>query len=528
MAATMKWFASMVGFCCCLKILLIPSYRSTDFEVHRNWLAITHSLPISDWYFEETSQWTLDYPPFFAWFEYALSHVAELFDKEMLIVNNLEYASKATVIFQRLSVVFTDLILVFAVYQFVTKTLHENGNGPSLSSRSFVCAILIVFNFGLLIVDHIHFQYNGFMFGLLLLSITKMTEGKMLQGAFLFAVLLNFKHIFLYIAPAYFIYLLREYCFLQTKGTSGFAKVVGVNISDLKPIKLLGLGVVVVSVFLVSFGPFIWMGDIGQVLTRLFPVKRGLCHAYWAANFWSFYNLGDKFLLIIGSKLGMIDSTTRASMTRGLVAQQEHIVLPSISALATAIITIVTMMPSLLHAWYKPSGPKGFNRCLVLCAYCSFLFGYHVHEKAIIMIIIPMCTLVVQSKRDCRAFLLLSISGHFALFPLLYQSFETPLKVTLFLAYTIFSCVALAKLHSFSVWNLGLPFLNKIEALYIWGLLPLYIYCNIMHSAIGLDSRLPFIPLMLTSVYCTVGVSWSWILFYRDSLWDESGAKKTK
>lgn len=83
----------------------------------------------------------------------------------MLIVDNLEYASQATVIFQRMTVILSELVLYWALrrYQrhFGDKHIH------------WLIAGSIFMHPGLLIVDHIHFQYNGFLYGILILSIVE-------------------------------------------------------------------------------------------------------------------------------------------------------------------------------------------------------------------------------------------------------------------------------------------------------------------------------------------------------------------
>ncbi len=60
---------------------------------------------------------------------------------------------------------------------------------------------------------------------------------------------------------------------------------------------LLSLANIVIAVFVVSFGPFILMGQMPQLLMRLFPFKRGLNHAYWAPNGWALVTAADRVIL---------------------------------------------------------------------------------------------------------------------------------------------------------------------------------------------------------------------------------------
>lgn len=293
--------------------------------MHRNWLAITFSLPLKEWYYNETSEWTLDYPPFFAYFEWLLAQVAQFVDPNILNVNNLNYASVKCKYFQRISVMVMDLVFLWGVKRCLKALGSVGVKVFRLSNEA-----LLIFNVGLLFVDHIHFQYNGFLFGLLLLSISYMLEDRTLKGTFIFACLLNCKHIFLYVAPAYVVYLLKHYCLDASKN------------SVLCLIKLLLVGL---TPFAVAFAPF--YQHLPQVLSRLFPFKRGLTHAYWAPNFWALYNTADK----AAAKLLRVQAPATAAFTSGLVQEYDHAVLPSVRPWATFLLTVLTMLPILWRLW---------------------------------------------------------------------------------------------------------------------------------------------------------------------------------
>ncbi|XP_065364538.1 probable dolichyl pyrophosphate Glc1Man9GlcNAc2 alpha-1,3-glucosyltransferase [Calliphora vicina] len=469
----------------CVKMMLVPAYHSTDFEVHRNWLAITFNLPLKEWYYDETSQWTLDYPPFFAYFEWLLAQVAKYVDPKMLQLTNLNYASEECKYFQRISVMVMDLVFCLAVKRCLKSLAAMGVKVHKLSAEA-----LLLFNVGLLFVDHIHFQYNGFLFGLLLLSISYMLEDRFLKGTFIFACLLNFKHIFLYTAPAFGIYLLRYYC-LEAGKNPIFCVY-----------KLLAVGL---TPFVLAFAPF--YQHLPQVLSRLFPFKRGLTHAYWAPNFWALYNTADK----VAAKVLKVESSSFASSTSGLVQEYDHDVLPSVRPLATFFLTVLTMLPILWKLWtfaVKRDAKINFLRSIVICSACSFIFGWHVHEKAILMCLIPLCLLFFVSPTDAKYSFMLSAVGLFSLFPLLFHFDLLIIRYSSYLAYMGYMYTRYLYVHK------DYPDMSLLEDCYIHGLVIIPIYEHLIGWLTGLNEKLPFLPLLMYSTYCAVGVLYSFIRYY--------------
>ena len=162
----------------------------------------------------------------------------------------------------------------------------EASSSPS-KKTSHAVALSILLSPALLIIDHIHFQYNGFLYGLLVLSMTWAKErSKLLRSGLLFATLLCMKHIYLYLAPAYFVYLLRTYCLSQRS----ILRPQFLNCFKLAS----GLGILIGA----AFGPFWYWGQLDQLMSRLFPFSRGLCHTYWAPNVWAMYSFTDRVLIL--------------------------------------------------------------------------------------------------------------------------------------------------------------------------------------------------------------------------------------
>ncbi|MCO5593393.1 hypothetical protein L7F22_047406 [Adiantum nelumboides] len=149
-------------------------------------------------------------------------------------------------------------------------------------------------------------------------------------------------------------------------------------------------------------------GQMGQVLRRLFPFGRGLCHAYWAPNFWALYNASDKMLFYISRKFGFHVIKEKAVMTGGLVGDSKvHAILPQITPGISLLLVLLAMFPCLLKLWKKPH-KENLPICVAYAYTCGYIFGWHVHEKAALHFVIPLALAAITSVEIAKEFLFVS------------------------------------------------------------------------------------------------------------------------
>ena len=532
-AAALRAFALVSA----VKLALVPCYRSTDFEVHRNWLAVTGTLPMREWYVDATSEWTLDYPPLFAHFERFLAVFARIADPEMLTVQAAPYASFACVVFQRCSVIAADVVLALGAFRAANVAtrpnavaVNERGRGVKRTTNDdandepssvALAALFVLFNPGLLLVDHVHFQYNGVALGLQLCAVAAANEGAPLLAAFLFSVLVHFKHVFAYAAPAFAAHLIAHH-------------TPGPRIRDVAK-RLAAFVGVAAGVTAVSLGPFAAFGQLETVAKRLFPFGRGLSHAYWAPNVWALYNAADKVAAKALRIRAPVAHLARGMTGHGGTGAATHVALPAVSPRVTFFLTFAACAPGLYaHTVARTTSlrPSALPRLVAYVSLCAFAFGWHVHEKAALMVSAPLGVAAALDAADAAvspdafaksagAFLFMTVTSTYALFPLLFEPREWPIKVA---ALALWSVAALGAARDAAAKKLkkNAPprgaspsrpsqILTASQTAYLFVLLPLVeMYVGFAHERVFGKDRLAFLPLALVSVTCALGVCAAW------------------
>ena len=116
----------------------------------------------------------------------------------------------------------------------------------------------------------------------------------------------------------------------------------------------------------------------------------------------------------------------------------ENATIPQVPAWLTNMLMFLSMMPCLVLIWKCPH-PKLFLHALAYTYMCYFTFGFHVHEKAIIIVVSLLALCAVESGRDAALFLRICFIGTFCLFPLLFEIRETCTNILILLTcWTIF------------------------------------------------------------------------------------------
>lgn len=455
----------------CIKVLFLPAPHSTDLEVHRHWKALTYNLPLSQWYTDISSVWTLDYPPLFAYFECMLAHVLAWIHPRLLDLSNHNYAAPAAVAALRLTVLAWDPLLISAAVAF---------------QNQLVPVFFVLLNPALIIVDNIHFQYNLVPIALLLYTLSALKHDRIPLAAATFTLAVNLKHTLLPLSLPLICHVLATLPRMPSPALT-FLRTAGVTL----------------LIMLCIWIPFIQAGRrplIEQIFARLFPFNRGLLHANWAPNFWAVYAVADKAL----SRLGLAVRVPDGPITRGVIgAMRPFATLPNPTPGVCNALTILACTPCLAHNIRNPCSATAV-RAAAATALAYALFGWHVHEKALLVPLVLLAGSACRSVNDGVAFAFLAPAAHVAVLGLVARGSAAAAARMLVLAYhgVLLGAVAPAFGRRARAGVVAYSVVGVVVEMYAHG----------GGHEMAFGERMGFAPLIVAALYSVVGVSVAFVV----------------
>ena len=320
---------------------------------------------------------------------------------------NLKIYMRATVLISEY------LVLVPAVIVFGQRLAHLQNVARWEYS---IALVAILMQPAVMLIDHGHFQYNGVMLGFVAASMASVLAGRLLWGCLWFVAALCFKQMALYFAPAIFAYLVGV-CLHSRPDIFRLVKIATVTLlsfavifsplilgalyeysldssllAELKPPALL-------TMMRFDLPPSSWgyqaAAQFFQSIHRVFPFDRGILEDK-VANFW-----------------GCVHAVHKLSSYPIPLLRRFSISLTLISVLP-ACMTISLFPRKELLPWAMASTAWGF-----------FLFSFQVHEKSVLLPLLPMTMLLAGEGGlgpETRAWIgWANLLGVWTLFPLLQR-----------------------------------------------------------------------------------------------------------
>ena len=379
-------------------------------------MEITTHLPISQWYFYDLEYWGLDYPPLTAYHSWIMGNVGSFINPAWFaLYSSRGFEEQLLKVFMRATV----LISEYSTYMPAAVILFRKFSS-SRGVNKWESSIALVANLmqpSTILIDHGHFQYNTVMLGLVLASIGCIFSDDLLFACIFFVSALCYKQMALYYAPAISAYLLGA-CLLP----------------NLYALRFIGIATITLVSFALIFAPLL----LGSLYDNYRGISAPLSTTDRTVNplFSQIVPYIDPKSIIYPLALQLTQAIHRIfPFARGLFEDKVANVwcaihtIHKIHAYPIPLLQRVSLsatLISILPACYSISlfpRKELLPWAMASCAWGFFLCSFQVHEKSILLPLLPMTVLMAGEGglgAEMRAWIgLANMLGVWTLFPLL-------------------------------------------------------------------------------------------------------------